>query len=42
MFAVAPLTVAEVRGNFACLESEDYREDLRAFGEKRKPSFSGR
>ena len=40
--AVASLTEAEVRENFAYLETEDYREGLRAFREKSKPKFSGR
>jgi enoyl-CoA hydratase/carnithine racemase len=36
-----PLSEAEVRANFAYLDSADYREGLAAFLEKRSPRFNG-
>jgi enoyl-CoA hydratase/carnithine racemase len=36
-----PLNEAEVRANFAYLDSADYREGLAAFLEKRTPRFNG-
>jgi enoyl-CoA hydratase len=38
----APLSDAELRASFAFLDTEDYREGLAAFLEKRKPVFRGR
>ncbi|MBI2308091.1 MAG: enoyl-CoA hydratase/isomerase family protein [Rhodocyclales bacterium] len=37
-----PLSDAELRASFAFLDTEDYREGLAAFLEKRKPVFKGR
>lgn len=37
-----PLSESELRGAFAFLDTEDYREGLAAFLQKRKPEFRGR
>lgn len=38
----SPLGAAEIRENFNYLDSEDYREGLAAFLDKRRPQFRGR
>lgn len=37
-----PLTLDELRASFAFLDTDDYREGLAAFLQKRKPQFRGR
>jgi len=41
-YSARPLEESEVRENLAFLDSEDYREGLQAFREKRAPRFTGR
>ena len=38
----APLTPEEIDANFAYFSTEDYREGMAAFAEKRKPRFTGK
>jgi len=38
----APLTPEEIEANFAYFATEDYREGMAAFAEKRKPRFTGK
>jgi enoyl-CoA hydratase/carnithine racemase len=42
LLAGSPLTDAEKRASFAFLATDDYREGLAAFLEKRTPRFAGR
>lgn len=41
-FDPRPLSEAEIRENYAYLDSEDYREGMAAFRERRAPKFRGR